>query len=182
VAYVDFAYMVNRFGAEEIEQLFAERYDPPVTAEDIRRSANADPSDPVQDEDAIAVVRPIVEGFIDDAHSIVLGYIETIYGDLLPLTEATIPRSLRIHEAAIARYFMFGDGAIDVVRDNYNDAKEWLDLVARKKIHIGLDTNDERVPQEDPTEVTLLSEYETTYGTTNRVMTEARLNRYIDPT
>lgn len=110
--------LIDRFGETEIRQLTDKR-DPPAGAID----------DTVLDQ-ALADADGVIDSFIASRYT-------------LPLASA--PKILKRYAADVARFFLWEDGASEVVRRAYEDALKFLKAVADGTVSLGLDSANEPV-------------------------------------
>jgi len=180
MAFIDFAYLVDRFGAVEIKQLFNDRVT--ITAADVQAKADADPSNPPSDPAAATRLKGIVDGFIEDGQSEANGYLSGRFSTTLPFTDATAPRSLRIKLAHIVRYYMYENSPTSVVRENYQLAIQWFRDVASGRVQIGLDTSGEIMEPDKRADFRPITDFELELDEDRRVFTDESLGRFLDPT
>lgn len=110
--------MIDRFGQLEIQQL-SDKATPPVGA-----------------------INDVVLGkALDDADGAIDSYLAGRY--TLPL--ASVPKIIKRYACDIARYFLWEDGASDVVRRGFDDAMKFLRQVASGDVSLGLDAANQAV-------------------------------------
>ncbi|GAB5378968.1 MAG: hypothetical protein Alis3KO_00970 [Aliiglaciecola sp.] len=106
--------MINRFGADELTQL------------------SATPGSDVMDI-------PVVQAAIDDASN----DIDSFVGSRYPLPLSVVPKSLVKLCANMARYNLYDNAAPELVEKNNKAAFDFLKMVAKGDVRLGLDSQGE---------------------------------------
>ncbi len=109
--------MIDRFGQEEL----------------IQRT----------DRDQLGVIDTVVlTQALNDAAALIDGYLRAAY--TLPL--ATVPAELVLVCCNLARFYLYDDGAIEVVQKRRDEAISWLKDVSAKRVSLGADSGGNPAP------------------------------------
>lgn len=138
MAYLTAQEYVNRYGAEEVINLTRDLYKAGqgITPESLKAYL-ADPVANQPSADMLAVVGAL-NAAIADAEAYAYSYLSAEYVNGIPFTAQTVPAPLLAKVADVARYYLHKKNPVGVVRERFEDAKEWLRDVAKGLISLGL--------------------------------------------
>lgn len=137
MAYITPTELLLRFDAEEMAQR-ADRGVPRRVSRDmmVAMAAGADVSGwPVEGIASTTAALAVIQRSIDDAVSVIDGYLAARYQ--VPLSPA--PASVSRYASDIARYYLYDDAATETVQKRHDDAIAFFRAVAAGKASLGPD-------------------------------------------
>lgn len=134
--------LLTRFGAEELAQLSDRGTPRRVTAELLTAAATGADISGWSEADVAVVTTAManINQAIDDAQSVIDGYLSGRYGTPM----ATPPAAVKRLACDIARYFLFDDHASETVQKRYDASISYLRDVSAGKVSLGAVVEDSR--------------------------------------
>jgi len=107
-----------------------------TVADLIARFSEAEIAQLTDSEERETLNRAVAQAALDDASAEVDSYLAGVYA--VPVVGA-IPARLIAVTLDIARFRLYGNRPLEVVRQRYEDAIDWLKLVARGHVRLAID-------------------------------------------
>lgn len=130
--------VIDKFGADEIAQRADSESATPVTGAELRTT--------IEDGDRLSWTAALIQQ-ADDAEARVQSACDVANGLLTgairsagcnDLVATSVPEDAKFYALSIARYDLYDDNYPEYVRVAFDDAKSWLDKVARRLITVDI--------------------------------------------